>query len=77
MTRSHTIAVLPGDGIGPEVTSCALEVLDAAEARYGFTTQRTHYAAGANHYLETGELFPAIETELRGADAILFGSMGD
>ena len=77
MTRSHTIAILPGDGIGPEVTSCALEVLDAAESRYDFTTQRTHYAAGATHYLETGELFPAVETELRGADAILFGSMGD
>ncbi|WP_235590585.1 isocitrate/isopropylmalate family dehydrogenase, partial [Leucobacter sp. G161] len=37
----------------------------------------TEYAAGANHYLETGELFAEVEDELRGADAILFGSMGD
>ena len=76
-TTAHRIAVLPGDGIGPEVVGCALEVLDAAEARYGFRTERREYAAGANHYLETGELFAALEEELRGADAILFGSMGD
>ncbi|WP_235590581.1 isocitrate/isopropylmalate family dehydrogenase, partial [Leucobacter sp. G161] len=67
MTRSHSIAVLPGDGIGPEVIACALEVLDAAESRYDFTTERTEYAAGANHYLETGELFAEVEDELRGA----------
>ncbi|QZY51249.1 3-isopropylmalate dehydrogenase [Leucobacter tenebrionis] len=76
-TTAHRIAVLPGDGIGPEVVGCALEVLDAAEARYGFRTERREYSAGANHYLETGELFAALEDELRGADAILFGSMGD
>lgn len=77
MTRSHSIAILPGDGIGPEVVSCALDVLDAAETRYGFTTTRREYAAGANHYLETGELFAEVQEQLRGADAILFGSMGD
>jgi 3-isopropylmalate dehydrogenase len=77
MSQPYSLAVLPGDGIGPEVTSCALQVLDAAEAKYGFTTERTTYAAGASHYLETGELFDALEGELRGKDAILFGSMGD
>lgn len=77
MSQPYSLAVLPGDGIGPEVTNCALEVLDAAEATFGFTTERTTYAAGANHYLETGELFDAIESELRDKDAILFGSMGD
>ena len=77
MSRTHAIAILPGDGIGPEVISCALEVLDAAEAQYGFDTERTSYPAGAAHYLETGELFAELEEELRGADAILFGSMGD
>ena len=77
MTRSYRIAVLPGDGIGPEVVGCALEVLDAAEERFGFRTERSEYAAGANHYLETGELFDELEAELRGEDAILFGSMGD
>ena len=77
MTRSYDIAVLPGDGIGPEVVGCALEVLDAAETRYGFETRRTELAAGANHYLNTGELFDEVEPELRSRDAILFGSMGD
>lgn len=77
MTTPYSIAVLPGDGIGPEVVGAALAVLDAAEARFGFTTSRTEYAAGAAHYRATGELFPALEDELRGTDAILFGSMGD
>lgn len=77
MTRSYRIAVLPGDGIGPEVVGSALEVLDAAEKRFGFHTDRSEYAAGANHYLETGELFDELEAELRDKDAILFGSMGD
>jgi 3-isopropylmalate dehydrogenase len=77
MTRSHSIAVLPGDGIGPEVVSCALEVLDAAEQRFGFATERSEFSAGAGHYLATGELFDAVEPRLRDRDAILFGSMGD
>ena len=77
MTQPYALAVLPGDGIGPDVVSAALAVLDAAEERYGFSTTRTEHAAGAAHYLATGELFPALETELRTADAILFGAMGD
>lgn len=77
MSTNYNIAVLPGDGIGPEVIQGALDVLDAAEERYGFSTTRSEVAAGANHYLETGELFDAVESELRGADAVLFGSMGD
>lgn len=77
MTHRYSLAVLPGDGIGPEVVGCALDVLDAAEARFGFTTERTEIAAGAQHYLATGELFAEVEDSLRGHDAILFGSMGD
>ena len=57
MTQNYEIAVLPGDGIGPEVVGCALAVLDAAEARFGFTTSRTAISAGATQYLATGELF--------------------
>lgn len=76
--RHYRLAVVPGDGIGPEVTDCALAVLDAAERLFGFTTRREHVAAGAKHYLATGELFsPGIATRLRVNDAILFGSMGD
>ncbi|MCW2287489.1 3-isopropylmalate dehydrogenase [Leucobacter luti] len=77
MTNRYSLAVLPGDGIGPEVVDCALQVLDAAEARYGFATDRTEIAAGAQHYLATGELFAEVEDALRSHEAILFGSMGD
>jgi 3-isopropylmalate dehydrogenase len=76
--RRYSLAVVPGDGIGPEVTGCALEVLDAAERLFGFSTDREHVSAGAQHYLATGELFEGTARErLRGKDAILFGSMGD
>ncbi|GAA5166244.1 3-isopropylmalate dehydrogenase [Ornithinimicrobium tianjinense] len=75
--RTHSIAVLPGDGIGPEVTAAALAVLDAAQERFGFTTERTDVPLGADHYLSTGELLPdATVEELRGHDAILFGAIG-
>ncbi|MBL3698293.1 3-isopropylmalate dehydrogenase [Leucobacter luti] len=77
MTNRYSLAVLPGDGIGPEVVGCALDVLDAAEARFGFGTDRTEITAGAQHYLATGELFAEVQDALRGHDAILFGSMGD
>ena len=41
MTRNHRIAVLAGDGIGPEVMREALRVLDAAASKFGFTVERT------------------------------------
>jgi 3-isopropylmalate dehydrogenase len=76
--RTYSLAIVPGDGIGPEVTGCAVAVLDAAERLYGFTTRREEIAAGARHYLETGELFDgAVRARLQDKDAILFGSMGD
>lgn len=75
--RSHSIAVLPGDGVGPEVTGAALEVLDAAQEAFGFTTERTDVPLGADHYLQTGELLTAeMVTRLREHDAILFGAIG-
>lgn len=75
--RTHTLAVLPGDGVGPEVTAAALQVLDAAQERFGFTTERTEVPLGADHYLATGELLTEETVErLRGQDAILFGAIG-
>lgn len=73
----HRLAVIPGDGVGPEVVTAALQVLDAAEQRFGFTTERTQVPVGAEHYLDTGELLTdeTIAT-LRGHDAILFGAVG-
>ena len=75
--RRHTLAVLPGDGVGPEVTEAALTVLDAAEQRFGFTTRQTLVPLGADHHLATGELLPdETVASLREHDAILFGAIG-
>lgn len=68
------LAVIPGDGIGIEVTAEALKVLDAA----GVQTEQTRYSLGAKFWHETGELLPdSIMEELRGHDAILLGAVGD
>jgi 3-isopropylmalate dehydrogenase len=76
--RNHRIAVVPGDGIGPEVIDASLQVLAAAETAFGFGTELTRIEAGARHYLRTGELWtPDLEEQLRGHDAVLFGAMGD
>src|SRR2546430_8436556 len=78
MPRPHSIAVIAGDGIGPEVTRAALRVLDAAERRFGFSTARTEYPWSSARYIESGERIGARELdELRRFDAILFGAIGD
>lgn len=71
------LAVIPGDGIGPEVVAEALKVLEKAAAAEGIVLQQTHYDLGAAHWLATGETLPE-ETlaDLRGRDAILFGAVG-
>jgi 3-isopropylmalate dehydrogenase len=71
------LAVIPGDGIGPEVTAEALKVLEKAAATEGIALQQTHYKLGAEHWLETGETLPAATlADLRTRDAILFGAVG-
>jgi 3-isopropylmalate dehydrogenase len=75
---THKIAIIRGDGIGPEVIEASLAVLDAAESTFGFSTERMEVAAGAENYLRTSELWtPELDLRLRGQDAILFGAMGD
>jgi 3-isopropylmalate dehydrogenase len=74
---SYSIAVLPGDGIGTEVMAAALEVLGAVEARIGRRFALQSYAAGAQHYADTGVALPEpVLDACRRADAILFGAMG-
>lgn len=71
------LAVIPGDGIGPEVTAEALKVLEKAAAAEGIVLQQTHYKLGAEHWLTTGETLPAATlADLRTRDAILFGAVG-
>src|SRR6201994_1396685 len=79
MTREYRIASIPADGIGPEVISAGLEVLDAVAARDGgFTLTVDHYDWGSDRYRRTGEYIPPDGlAALRGADAIYFGAVGD
>lgn len=68
------LAVIGGDGIGPEVVAEALRVLDAVHPGVDVT----HYDLGARRYLRTGETLPAsVLDELAGHDAILLGAVGD
>ena len=79
MTRKYRIASLPADGIGPEVISAGLEVLDAVAARDGgFTLTVDHYDWGSDYYRKHGKFMPADALAwLRTADAIYFGAVGD
>jgi 3-isopropylmalate dehydrogenase len=73
----HRIAVIGGDGIGPEVVAEALKVLDAVAALEGFVTERTEFDLGGRRYVATGEvLSDATLEELRAFDAILLGAVG-
>jgi 3-isopropylmalate dehydrogenase len=74
----HDIAVIAGDGIGPEVVREGLKVLAAAAEIHGFRYRTVDMPYGAEHFLKTGETFP--DSALREAhdfDAILLGAIGD
>jgi len=71
------LAVVPGDGIGPEVVSEALRVLEAVLGD-DVKLAATEYDLGARRWRETGETLPdSVLDELRGHDAILLGAVGD
>ncbi len=77
-TREYSIAVIPGDGIGGEVTHEAIRVLQALKECYGFSLRLTHYPFGADHYLKTKETLPdAALDEMRQMNAIYLGAIGD
>lgn len=78
MTQTnYSIAVLPGDGIGPEVMAASLEVLNALQGRIGRRFVFTPHPAGAQHYVDSGDALPKATLDAcRAADAILFGAMG-
>jgi 3-isopropylmalate dehydrogenase len=73
----HKIAVMPGDGTGPEVTAEAVKVLRVAAEKFGFKVELVEYDFGGERYKRTGETLPdsAIE-EFRKFDAILLGAIG-
>lgn len=73
----HKIAVIPGDGTGPEVVREGLKVIEAAAAKFGFRYETVTFDFGGDRYLRTGETLPdsAVE-ELRQFDAIYLGAIG-
>jgi 3-isopropylmalate dehydrogenase len=76
--KSYDIALLPGDGIGPEVTAEAVKAVEAAGARHGFKVQWTTYPFGAAHYKRTGETLPdSALAEMERCDALMLGAVGD
>jgi 3-isopropylmalate dehydrogenase len=77
VAKTYNIAVIPGDGTGPEVTIEAVKVLKAAAGVFGFKVDLTVFDFGGERFKKTGETLPdsAIE-ELRKFDAILLGAIG-
>jgi 3-isopropylmalate dehydrogenase len=77
MAKTYKIAVIPGDGTGPEVIGEAVKVLKAAAGKFRFKVDLTNFDFGGERYKRTGETLPdsAVE-ELRKFDAILLGAIG-
>ena len=75
--KTYSIAVIPGDGTGPEVVREGMKALDAAAEKFGFSLDYHTYPYGGEHYKKTGETLPegALD-ELRKYPAILLGAIG-
>ncbi|HPX60210.1 MAG TPA: 3-isopropylmalate dehydrogenase [Deltaproteobacteria bacterium] len=77
MSKTYKIAVLPGDGIGPEVMAEALKLLDAIERKYNVKFERQHANVGGAGIDNEGKALPQTTVDIcKAADAILFGSVG-
>ncbi|MBI3333700.1 MAG: 3-isopropylmalate dehydrogenase [Candidatus Omnitrophica bacterium] len=77
MGRSYRIAVVPGDGTGPEVIREGLKVLAAVSQRAGFEVETIPYDLGGDRYLKTGETLPdRVLEELKTVSAIYLGAIG-
>ena len=77
MSRVVKLAVIPGDGIGPEVVAEAEKVLDAVTAGSGIHFDKTRFALGAARYLDTGDTLTDDDlAAIRAHDAILLGAVG-
>jgi len=77
MGKTHKIAVMPGDGTGPEVVDEGLKVLEAAARKFDFNLEFTNFDYGGDRYLATGEILPEnAAEELSKHDAIFLGAIG-
>jgi 3-isopropylmalate dehydrogenase len=77
MNREYNVALLPGDGTGPEVLAEGIKVVQAACQKFGFAMKFTNYDLGGERYIKTGEVLPdSVVSELRQHDAIYLGAIG-
>ncbi len=77
MGKTYKIAVIPGDGTGPEVVAEGRKALLAAAGKFGFKLEMTDFDFGGERYLRTGEILPdSAADELRRFDAIYLGAIG-
>ena len=77
MSKTYKIAVIGGDGTGPEVVAEGVKVLKAAAAKFGFKLELTNYDFGGARYLKTGEVLPEnAASEMRKHNAIFLGAIG-
>jgi len=78
MSTTYNIAVIPGDGVGKEITREALKVLDVTAEKYGFCVQYEHFNWGCDYYLKHGIMNPDNMLDaLKDFDAIYLGCIGD
>jgi 3-isopropylmalate dehydrogenase len=77
MGKTYKLAIIPGDGTGPEVIAEGLKALQAAGKKFGLTYDTVTYDLGGARYLRTGELVPdSVLAELAGVQAIYLGAIG-
>ncbi|MEN9292847.1 MAG: hypothetical protein RL288_643 [Actinomycetota bacterium] len=78
MSKQYKLALIGGDGIGPEVVAEGVKVLDAVSTKYGVSFEKKEFDLGARLWHRTGETLPdAVLEELKGFDVILLGAVGD
>jgi len=77
MPQTIKLALIPGDGIGPEVVAEGVKVLDAVAAGSDLAIEKTHFSLGADRYLATGDVLTDEDlAAVKGHDAILLGAVG-
>ncbi len=76
--KTYNLATIPGDGIGPEVVTQGLRVLDTVAKKYDLEFKKTNYELGAAYWHKTKETLPdSVMAELAKSDVILLGAVGD
>jgi len=78
MAKTINLAVIAGDGIGPEVVAQGLRVLDKVASKHGLSFAKSEYDLGAGNWHRTGEVLPdSVMSEIAKSDVILLGAVGD